>query len=217
MADARNFIRALVDGATPAPPSQDVVAFAAEARRLSPRQLVKPAKPVHAAFVVARLEAVLRDLDEHGDDAEFADDAEFLKKEVVKWKKKSKTSAQLEHFDPRLASEVVAASDFEKLPPAWKKVRAAKSLVKVLSSIEPTKQSPYFAELVGAAICNELEAIAKSSRGEGWQANLDDAPALLNEAVRWRVRFFQPRILAAANQLVARHDHAPTRDALERH
>lgn len=216
MADARNFIRALVAGATPEPPPQDLVVFAAGVARLSPRQLVKTATPAHAAFVVARLEALLRDVDEHGDDAEFAENAEFLNKQLAKWKKKSKTKAMLEHFDPRLAGEVVAASDFEKLPAAWKKVRAAKRLVKALAALEPTKQPPYFAELVGAAICNEIEAIAKSSRGEGWQSTLGDAPSLLSESVRWSVRFFQPRILAAANELTARHDHAPTREALGR-
>lgn len=64
----------------------------------------------------------------------------------------------------------------------------------MLSTLEPKKLPPYFAEFVGAAICNELEAIAS----------------------RWNVKLFLPRILAAANDLTARHDHAPTREALER-
>lgn len=216
MADARSFIRALVEGATPEPPPQDLVVFAAGVARLSPRHLVKAAKPAHAAFVVARLEALLRDVDEHGEHAEFIDDAAFLKKQLGVWRKKTRSLAQLEHFDPALASEVVAASDVVKLPPTWKKLRAAKNLARALSAHEPKKLPPFFAELVGAAICNELEQIARSSRAESWQSKLDDAPALLNEAVRWGVRFFQPRIVTAANQLVARHGHAPTREELER-
>lgn len=212
-----------------AAPSAALTAFAARANKLDPRSLVtegqalikKKEDPAQVAQLVAKtLRGIVGDLEEHGAQAEFADDAAFVRKAAKDWAKKAEVKAGASAadevlLDPELESAVVGAVESLDLPAAeaanWKALRKSKQLVGALAKIVKKPVAPWFAELMAAYVGRELDKIFKSSEGESLQAKLADVPALIEVLVTLgKPPIFGSRAMRSANLIVLRHGDSPT-------
>ncbi|MCP3143821.1 hypothetical protein [Pyxidicoccus xibeiensis] len=223
----RRFIVSLRKGATEAASSPAVRDFAERARTLDPRSLVregtallKQEKDAAIARVVLRtLRGLLGDIEEHGEHSEFADEAQFVRRAVSTWAKRVDGDAEDVLLADDLETSLVAVVESSDITPAelkaWQVLRKSRRLATALTALVKKPVSPWFAELAAAYIGREVTRIAKSSRAESWQSKLDDVPVLLGLLPRLGTPpVFTPRVLRAANLVVLRHEHAPTREAL---
>lgn len=224
------FINALHKGAVTHTPTAAVSDFASRARKLGPRELVAEGQALLAkkedaravaGIVVGTLRGILGDIEEHGAQSEFEGEGPFVRKAIATWSK---------HASPEASDSVLLTDSLEealvgivesaKLPPeqaeAWKKLRASKRFATAASALVKKPVEPWFAELVAAYIGREVTMIGTRPHADSWQAKLDDVPKLLG--VLRALGFppvFSPRVLRAANNVVLRHEHGPTREALE--
>lgn len=213
----KDFVEELIAGKTFTPPSEAVQRLAVARRRSSPRLLVADAKDASsdvdvARLVVEQLEAWLRDVDEHGEHAEFADDAAFLRKQLATWRKRdtgTETHAAL--LDPALPRELVTNLAPKWLPKAqatiWAALRKSNRLPAAIKKVKATP--PWFAELIAAYVAAEISTIASSKRPESWQSKFTDVPAMLAELARLgSPPLFTPFALRAAEDATKRHGAA---------
>jgi hypothetical protein len=201
--------------------------FAERARTLDPRSLVREAtallkqeKDAAISRVVLRtLRGLQGDIEEHGDHSEYADEESFVKRAVSTWAKQVGDDAEDVLLADDLESSLVAVVPSGDITPAelkdWKVLTQSRRLATALTALVKKPVSPWFAELAAAYIGREVRHIAKSSRAESWQSKLDDVPVLLGLLPGLGMPpLFAPRVLRAANLVVLRHKHEPTREAL---
>lgn len=223
----RRFVVSLRKGALAAESSPAVRDFAERARTLDPRSLVregtallKQEEDAAIARVVLRTLRGLRgDIEEHGEHSEFADEAPFVRRAVSTWEKRADDDAEDVLLADDLEMSLVAVVPSSDITPAelkaWRVLGNSRRLATALTALVKKPVTPWFAELAAAYIGREVTRIAKSSRAESWQSKLDDVPVLLGLLPRLGTPpIFTPRVLRAANLVVLRHQHAPTREAL---
>lgn len=219
------FVRELRAGQAGSAPSAAASDFAARARKLGPRELVSEgerllrAKEDVTQVIAQTLRGLVGDLEEHGSQAEFADDAAFIRKAAKAWAKKAGPAGSSNVLlEADLEETLVVELESSDLPPAelkaWKELRKAKRISAPLKKLAKKSWPPWFSEFLAAYISRELKQLAKAPRAESWQAKLSDAPALVAAlAALGLPPIFGHRALGAAEALALRD--APTRGALD--